>query len=58
LATSDNPDKISRLKEVIADLRQKIPVEAFGADSILNLDGNQTIGRLVEEAKHMLVGNY
>jgi DNA repair exonuclease SbcCD nuclease subunit len=56
LATSDNPDKISRLKEVIADLRQKIPVEAFGADSILNLDGNQTIGRLVEEAKHMLVG--
>lgn len=56
LATPDNPDEISGLKDVIADLRQKIPSEAFGADSILNLDENQTVERLVEEAKHMLVG--
>ena len=56
LATRDNPDKIDGLKDVIADLRQKIPSEAFGADSVLNLDENQTVERLVEEAKHMLVG--
>lgn len=56
LATPDNPDEISGLKDVITDLRQKIPSEAFGTDSILNLDENQTVERLVEEAKHMLVG--
>jgi len=56
LATSDNPDEISGLKDVIADLRQKIPSEAFGTDSVLDLDENQTVERLIEEAKHMLVG--
>jgi len=56
LATPDNLDEIGGLKDVIADLRQKIPSEAFGADSVLNLDENQTVERLVEEAKHMLVG--
>lgn len=56
LATSDNPDEISGLKDVIADLRQKIPSEAFSADSILNLDEEQTVKRLLEEAKQMLVG--
>ena len=56
LATPGNPDEIGGLKDVIADLRQKIPSEAFGADSVLNLDENQTVERLFEEAKHMLVG--
>jgi len=56
LATPGNPDEISGLKDVIADLRQKIPSEAFSADSVLNLDENQTVERLVEEAKQMLVG--
>ena len=56
LATPVNPDEIGGLKEVIADLRQKIPSEAFGVDSILNLDESQTAERLVEEAKQMLVG--
>jgi exonuclease SbcD len=56
LATPDNPNEIGGLKDVIADLRQKIPSEAFGADSVLNLDENHTVERLVEEAKHMLVG--
>ena len=56
LSTPDNPDKISGLKDVITDLRQKIPSEAFGADSVLNLDENQTLERLVREAKNMLVG--
>jgi len=56
LATPPNPDEIVGLTDVIADLRQKIPSEAFGADSILNLDESQTVDRLVDEAKHMLVG--
>ena len=56
LATPENPDEINGLKDVIADLRQKIPSEAFSADSVLSLDETQTVERLVEEAKHMLVG--
>jgi len=56
LSTPDNPDEISGLKNVVTDLRQKIPSEAFGADSFLNLDEKQTVERLVEEAKNMLVG--
>ena len=56
LVTPDNPNEIDGLKDVIADLRQKIPSEAFGADSVLNIDENQTVKRLVEEAKRMLVG--
>lgn len=56
LATPSNPDEIGGLKDVIADLRQKIPSEAFSADSVLNLDENQTVERLVAEAKQMLVG--
>ena len=56
LATPENPDEINGLKDVIADLRQKIPSEAFNADSVLSLDEIQTVERLVEEAKHMLVG--
>jgi hypothetical protein len=56
LTTPPNPEEISGLKDVIADLRQKIPSEAFGADSVLNLDESQIVARLVDEAKHMLVG--
>ena len=56
LAISHQPEEIYGLKDVIADLRQKIPSEAFGADSVLNLDESQTVDRLVDEAKHMLVG--
>ena len=56
LTTPYNPDEISSLKDVVADLRQKIPSEAFGADSVLNLDESQTVERLVDEAKHMLIG--
>lgn len=56
LATPHTPDEIRGLEDVIADLRQKIPSEAFGADSVLNLDESQTVARLIEEAKHMLIG--
>jgi DNA repair exonuclease SbcCD nuclease subunit len=56
LATPANPDKIGGLEDMIAGLRQKIPSEAFGDDSFLNLDEIQTVERLVDEAKQMLVG--
>lgn len=56
LATPDNPEEIKGLNDVIDSLRQKIPSEAFGADSFLDLDEIQTVERLVEEARHMLVG--
>ena len=56
MATPRNPDEICGLKDVIAELRQKIPPEAFGADSVLDLDEGQTVERLVDEAKHMLIG--
>jgi hypothetical protein len=56
LAISNNPDDIDGLKDVLTDLRQKIPSEAFRENSVLNLDENKTVERLVDEAKHMLVG--
>ena len=56
LATPDNPDEITRLKDVLEVLRQKIPPDVFGPDSNINLDDPQTIVRLVDEAKHMLIG--
>lgn len=56
LATSGNVEEIDGLKDIISDLRQKVPSEAFGPDSVLNLDEELTVQRLVEEAKHMLVG--
>lgn len=55
-ATPANTDEIAGLKDVIVDLRQKIPTEAFTVDSVLNLDNHQTIERLVAEAKQMLLG--
>ena len=56
LSTPNSTDEIGGLKDKVAELRQKVPSEAFGPDSILNLDDDQTINRLVDEAKHMLIG--
>ncbi len=56
LATPGSAGEIDGLKDMVADLMQKMPSEAFGPDSVLNLDENQTVKRLVEEAKHMLIG--
>lgn len=56
LSIPDNPTEIYGLKNVIADLRQKIPPEVFGPDSVLNLNENQAVERLVKAAKQMLVG--
>ena len=54
-AKPGNSEEIDGLEGVLADLRQKMP-EAFSPDSVLNLGDEQTVQRLVEEAKHMLVG--
>ena len=56
LATPGKCADIDGLNDVIADLRQKIPSEAFGQDSVLNLDEAQTVERLIDEAKQMLIG--
>lgn len=56
LAMPCNVEEINGLKEMIADLRQKMPSEAFGPDPALNLDEELTVQRLIEEAKHMLIG--
>lgn len=56
LNITNGTDDIAGLKEKIAELRQKAPSEAFGDDSVLNLDDEQTVHRIVDEAKHMLIG--
>ncbi len=52
----EDPDEIEGLEDVIADLKSKIPPEALGPDSVLNLDAPETSARLVQEAKQMLIG--
>jgi len=56
LATPSKPEEISGVDDVVSRVRQKIPSEAFGEDSLLNLDEPQTLERLVDEAKQMLAG--
>ena len=56
LATPDDPEAIGKFNEVVAELRQKTPSEAFSTDSDVNLDESQTLERLIAEAKQMLIG--
>lgn len=56
IATSHHPDDIDGLPDILAGLRQKIPHEALGSDATLNLDAPETLQRIVQEAKQMLVG--
>lgn len=56
LNITNGTDDIDGLKEKITELRQKAPSEAFSENSILDLDDKQTLLRIVEEAKHMLIG--
>lgn len=56
LAAPGEPLEIDGLKEMLVDLRQRVPAEAFAADSGLNLGDQQTVQRLIEEARHMLIG--
>jgi exonuclease SbcD len=56
LHSTGSVEEIEGLADKIAELRQKVPAEALGGDSPLNLDDTQTLERIVGEAKHMLVG--
>ncbi|MFN2353792.1 MAG: exonuclease SbcCD subunit D [Desulfopila sp.] len=56
LVVPNTPDEINELRDRIAELRQKVPAEVFGPDSVVNLDDEQTLHRLANEAKHMLIG--
>ena len=55
LNITDDSDEIDGLQDKITQLRQKVP-EAFGDDSIVNLDDERTVRRIIEEAKRMLIG--
>jgi exonuclease SbcD len=56
ISTPDEADQINGLEDKIAELRQKVPPEAFGTDTILDLNDNQIIKRITKEAKKMLIG--
>lgn len=56
ISTPDDVDQIDGLVDKIAELRQKVPPQAFGTDTILDLNNEQTIKRITKEAKKMLIG--
>ncbi|MCG6910509.1 MAG: DNA repair exonuclease [Deltaproteobacteria bacterium] len=56
LATPSKPEEIGGLEDVVSELKQKIPTEAFGDDALFNLEEPQTLERLINEAKQMLAG--
>jgi len=56
ISTPDDIDQIDGLADKLAELRQKVPPQAFGADTMLDLNDGQTIKRITQEAKKMLIG--
>jgi len=56
IATPDDIDQIDGVADTIAELRQKLPSEAFGSDIIVDLSNPQTIRQITQEAKKMLLG--
>ncbi|HKK98901.1 MAG TPA: DNA repair exonuclease, partial [Desulfotignum sp.] len=56
VSTPDDPDQIDGLEDKMAELRQKVPPEAFGTNSILDLSDKQALERITREAKKMLIG--
>jgi DNA repair protein SbcD/Mre11 len=56
VSTPDDPDRIDGLEDKIAELRQKVPPEAFGTGSVLDLSDKQALERITREAKKMLIG--
>ncbi|MHB8110483.1 MAG: metallophosphoesterase family protein [Syntrophorhabdaceae bacterium] len=56
LASSDDLAIIPGFDDMLADLKQKIPIEALSGDSPLNLDDGKVLERLTAEAKQLLLG--
>nr|WP_321404542.1 DNA repair exonuclease [uncultured Desulfobacter sp.] len=56
IATPEDIDQIDGVADKIAELRQKLPAEAFGSDTIVDLSNPQTIRQITQEAKKMLLG--
>lgn len=51
-----HPAAIDGLEEVIREVKQKLPHEAFASTATVNLDDPATLHRLIAEAKQMLIG--
>ncbi|WP_462269944.1 metallophosphoesterase family protein [Desulfobacter sp.] len=56
ISTPDDIDRIDGLADKIAELRQKLPSQAFRTDTMLDLNNAQTIKRITQDAKKMLIG--
>ena len=56
VATAPHTDAIEGLAELFEELRKKLPPEALDAEATPNLAAPETLERLVQEAKQMLVG--
>lgn len=49
------PEEVTGLEDVLAELRQKLPVEIYSSETGLPLDDQERLNSLIEEAKQMLV---
>ncbi|NDY74144.1 DNA repair exonuclease [Desulfobacter hydrogenophilus] len=56
ISTPNDVEMIDGLADKIAELRQKVPPQAFGPDTIIDLNDEQTIKRITQEAQKMLIG--
>jgi DNA repair exonuclease SbcCD nuclease subunit len=56
VSTPEDPGEIDGLEDKLAELRQKVPPEAFGTGSDLDLGDRQVLERITREAKKMLIG--
>jgi DNA repair protein SbcD/Mre11 len=56
ISTPEDAGQIEGLEDKIAELRQKVPPEAFGTGTILDLNDIQVLQRITREAKKMLIG--
>lgn len=55
MKTDESPDNIHGLGDLLTELKQKLPLEAYSGDGGLPLDDPGTMKHLIEEAKQMLV---
>jgi DNA repair exonuclease SbcCD nuclease subunit len=56
ISTPDDIDQIDGVADKLAELRQKLPPQAFGSEIILDLSNPQTIKKITQDAKKMLLG--